>query len=114
MIAHILIGEGHKFSKFACFNFEIDNCPFINGDFPRSPSYGVYLLSQSYRNSLRARFYTSNCCRIVDAKLICATNHEESITLSELKSDWSKMLFGSRDRVRDHKVIKSILAFTPT
>ena len=25
------------------FNFEIVNVPFLNGDVPRSPSYGVYI-----------------------------------------------------------------------
>ena len=25
------------------FNFEIVNCPFLDGDVPRSPSYGVYI-----------------------------------------------------------------------
>ena len=25
------------------FNFEIVNFPFLDGDFPRSPSYGVYI-----------------------------------------------------------------------
>ena len=25
------------------FNFEIVNFPFLNGDVPRSPSYGVYI-----------------------------------------------------------------------
>ena len=25
------------------FNFEINNFPFIDGDVPRSPSYGVYI-----------------------------------------------------------------------
>ena len=25
------------------FNFEIVNVPFLDGDFPRSPSYGVYI-----------------------------------------------------------------------
>ena len=25
------------------FNFEIVNFPFLDGDFPRSPSYGVYV-----------------------------------------------------------------------
>ena len=25
------------------FNFEIVNCPFLDGDVPRTPSYGVYI-----------------------------------------------------------------------
>ena len=25
------------------FNFEVVNCPFLDGDVPRSPSYGVYI-----------------------------------------------------------------------
>ena len=28
------------------FNFEIINFPFLDGDVPRSPSYGVYIFSQ--------------------------------------------------------------------
>ena len=27
------------------FNFEIVNFPFLDGDVPRSPSYGVYILN---------------------------------------------------------------------
>ena len=29
------------------FNFEIDNVPFLDGDVPRSPSCGVYILNKS-------------------------------------------------------------------
>ena len=39
------------------FNFEIVNFPFRDGDFPRSPSYGVYI-------SQRIRF--ARVCSIVD------------------------------------------------
>ena len=31
------------YDKQVDFNFEIVNCPFIDGDFHRSPSYGVYI-----------------------------------------------------------------------
>ena len=36
-------------------NFEIVNFPFLEGDFPRSPSYGVYILQL-------IRFATGWCC----------------------------------------------------
>ena len=39
------------------FNFEIVNFPFLNGDIPRSPSYGVYI-------SQLIRF--ARVCSIVD------------------------------------------------
>ena len=31
------------YDKWKDFNFEIVNFPFLDGDFPRSPSYGVYI-----------------------------------------------------------------------
>ena len=31
------------YDKWDDFNFEIVNFPFLNGDVPRSPSYGVYI-----------------------------------------------------------------------
>ena len=31
------------YDKRGDFNFEIVNFPFLDGDFPRSPSYGVYI-----------------------------------------------------------------------
>ena len=33
------------YDKRDAFNFEIVNFPFLDGDVPRSPSYGVYILS---------------------------------------------------------------------
>ena len=33
------------YDKLDDFNFEIVNFPFIDGDVPRSPSYGVYIFS---------------------------------------------------------------------
>ena len=30
------------------FNFEIENFPFLDGDVPRSPSYGVYFSAYSF------------------------------------------------------------------
>ena len=38
------------FDKWDDFNFEIVNYPFLDGDYPRSPSYGVY-------NSQLSRFF---------------------------------------------------------
>ena len=32
------------FGKMDDFNFEIVNFPFLDGDVPRIPSYGVYIL----------------------------------------------------------------------
>ena len=31
------------YDKRDYFNFEIENFPFLDGDVPRSPSYGVYI-----------------------------------------------------------------------
>ena len=31
------------YDKRDCFNFEIVNFPFLDGDVPHSPSYGVYI-----------------------------------------------------------------------
>ena len=31
------------YDKWVDFNFEIVNFPFLDGDVPRSPSYGVYI-----------------------------------------------------------------------
>ena len=31
------------YDKWDYFNFEIVNFPFLDGDIPRSPSYGVYI-----------------------------------------------------------------------
>ena len=31
------------YDKWGDFNFEIINFPFLDGDVPRSPSYGVYI-----------------------------------------------------------------------
>ena len=33
------------YNKRNDFNFEIVNFPFLDGDVPHSPSYGVYILS---------------------------------------------------------------------
>ena len=35
------------YDKWDDFNFEIVNFPFLNGDVPRSPSYGVYIQQHS-------------------------------------------------------------------
>ena len=40
------IQDEQSFIRFLCtwdFNFEIVNFPFLDGDVPRSPSYGVYI-----------------------------------------------------------------------
>ena len=37
------IGFSKNYDKRDYFNFEIVNFPFIDGDVPRSPSYGVYI-----------------------------------------------------------------------
>ena len=34
------------------FNFEVVNFPFLNGDVPRSPSYGVYFSASSFCKSV--------------------------------------------------------------
>ena len=34
------------------FNFEIVNFPFLDGDVPRSPSYGVYFSAHSFCKSV--------------------------------------------------------------
>ena len=41
------------------FNFEIINFPFLHGDVPCSPSYGVYILKQT---SIR---FERVCCNIL-------------------------------------------------
>ena len=37
------IVSSKNYDKSDDFNFEIVNFPFLNGDVPRSPSYGVYI-----------------------------------------------------------------------
>ena len=37
------IGSSKIYNKRDDFNFEIVNFPFLDGDVPRSPSYGVYI-----------------------------------------------------------------------
>ena len=37
------IVSSKTYDKLDDFNFEIVNFPFLDGDFPRSPSYGVYI-----------------------------------------------------------------------
>ena len=39
------------YDKRSAFNFEIVNFPFLCGDAPRSPSYGVQLLSKIFIDS---------------------------------------------------------------
>ena len=51
------------------FNFEIVNFPFLDGDFPRSPSYCVYI-----SHLIRFARVCSNCCLI----LFCASTKAES------------------------------------
>ena len=38
------IVSSKDYNKWADFNFEICNFPFLNGDVPKSLSYGVYIL----------------------------------------------------------------------
>ena len=39
-----ILGKGFLcISEINIFNFEIVNFPFLNGDVPRSPSYGAYI-----------------------------------------------------------------------
>ena len=50
MDLHLSISNGFVSSKIydKCddFDFDIVNFPFLDGDVPRRPSYGVYTLSQ--------------------------------------------------------------------
>ena len=47
------------------FNFEIVNFPFLDGDVPRSPSYGVYI-SQLYGVYISQLFRFARVCSNVD------------------------------------------------
>ena len=40
---NLSITNGIVSSKIYDFNFEIENFPFLDGNVPRSPSYGVYV-----------------------------------------------------------------------
>ena len=76
-----------------------------------------YTEPKFYCNALRARFFTTNGCRVVYvrklAQLFLNNLYRTENTLSgawfcELLSDWSKTLFGSQDLVSGRKVKKSI------
>ena len=43
------------YDKRDVFNFEIVKFPFLDGDVPRSPSYGVYILKQ--KRNVRFSWY---------------------------------------------------------
>ena len=53
------------------FNFDIVNCPFLDGDFPRRPSYGVYI-SQLIRCARASSYVTgfNNRNKFLTAKLL--------------------------------------------
>ena len=84
----------------------------------------LYILSQS-SNATRKRpqFFTTNGCRaiyvgehaqLISKNLYRTENMLSGVWFCELLSDWSKILFGSRDLVSGHKVKKSIFTHTPT
>ena len=52
------------FDKRDDFDFEIVNFPFLDGDVPRSTSYGVYISQLIRFASIRASSYVAdfNCC----------------------------------------------------
>ena len=41
--SHAQIFESTEYDKRDDFNFDIVNFPFLDGDVPRRPSYGVYI-----------------------------------------------------------------------
>ena len=58
---HLSISNGFVsfkiYDKRDDFDFDIVNFPFLNGDVPRSTSYGVYISFQGYRyHKLRKTF----------------------------------------------------------
>ena len=42
------IASSKNYDKQGDFDFEIVNFPFLDGDVPRSPSYGVYISAYSF------------------------------------------------------------------
>ena len=59
------------YNKRDDFDFEIVNFPFLDGDVPRPPSYGVYILNKSENATLQ---YFIFCEKVLDKKYLLKLN----------------------------------------